>query len=119
MAGLSFSDYLRSKRVIRESVVDFCTDKKGRVIVQEFVPFKDLGKRYTKLATILGFPGQKMPKLNNNPKRQSYDAIYTEEDRQIVDELFAEERNFLKIRQEEEVAAQSFSAPAKSQQPAT
>jgi hypothetical protein len=94
--NLSFSDYLRSPYVIKESVVDFCTDEKGHQIVDELVEFKFLDKRYTKLANALGFPAQQIAKMNSNPDELDYNGLYTKENKKFIDKKFAKEIDFLK-----------------------
>lgn len=66
VAGMSFSDYLRSAHLNRDRLDDYACDDAGQRIVDHIVRFRDIGRAYHDLCLRLGHPGQVIPHENRN-----------------------------------------------------
>jgi hypothetical protein len=115
--GLAFSDYLRSPRVNDDTVPDFALAEDGSLLVDEFVPYDEIGQAYRKLCAELGFPRQRLPHLNANPDQvRDYRACYSADDLACLRDRFAEEEALLASLEARGILARGPRAESASKQ---
>jgi len=98
------SGYLESRFALRDTVPQYACDDEGNTLVDHFVRFKNIGTAYAQLCSRLGFDGEVIPALNQNPaSAPDYKSMFSEEDLRKMRKRFRSELDFVKALPESRI----------------
>ena len=94
--GLSFSGYLHSNHLNRDTLMNYALSADGHLLVDHFVQYDRLDQEFSDLCELLGLGPRQIPRLNlNNVPREDYAAMYSPEDLTFIEEITRQEAALL------------------------